>query len=185
MLTRRSFLRTSAITLGLAGAPHWLMRMAAQAKNSRKVLVAIFQRGAADGLNVVVPFFEPRYYQVRPSIAIPQPGKPNGGIDLVDVSGDIRGETTNGGVKVGVTGDKWEGPSLEVRTINGGITLSLPASLSAELEARAVNGGINVDFPLTVSGLIGGRREIRGTIGAGGPRIRATATNGGITINKR
>jgi DUF4097 and DUF4098 domain-containing protein YvlB len=109
----------------------------------------------------------------------------NGGIDLTDVSGDIRGETTNGGVKVGVTGDKWDGPSLEVRTINGGITLSLPASLSAELEARAVNGGINVDFPLTVSGLIGGRREIRGTIGAGGPRIRATATNGGITINRR
>jgi hypothetical protein len=109
----------------------------------------------------------------------------NGGIDLTDVSGDIRGETTNGGVKVGMTGDKWEGPSLEVRTVNGGITLSMPASLSAELEARTVNGGINVDFPLTVSGLVGGRREIRGTIGAGGPRIRATATNGGITINRR
>ena len=82
MLTRRSFLRTSAIGLGLVGAPHWLLRMAAQAKSGRKVLVAIFQRGAADGLNVVVPFFEPRYYQVRPSIAIPQPGRPNGGIDL-------------------------------------------------------------------------------------------------------
>jgi DUF4097 and DUF4098 domain-containing protein YvlB len=109
----------------------------------------------------------------------------NGGLNLMDVSGDIRGETTNGGVSVGVTGDKWEGPSLEVRTVNGGITLSLPASLSAELEARAVNGGINVDFPLTVSGLIGGRREIRGTIGAGGPRIRATSTNGGVTIRKR
>src|SRR5262245_15254891 len=82
MLTRRSFLRTSAIALGLTGAPNWLVRMAAQGKSGRKVLVAIFQRGAADGLNVVVPFFEPRYYQVRPSIAIPQPGKPNGGIDL-------------------------------------------------------------------------------------------------------
>ncbi len=34
--------------------------------SNRKVLVAIFQRGAADGLNIVVPFFEPRYYQVRP-----------------------------------------------------------------------------------------------------------------------
>ena len=86
MLTRRSFLRTSAIALGAAGtAPAWLLRAAAQGgqgKAGRKILVAIFQRGAADGLNVVVPFFEPRYYQLRPSIAIPQPGKPNGGLDL-------------------------------------------------------------------------------------------------------
>jgi uncharacterized protein (DUF1501 family) len=86
MLTRRSFLRTSAIALGAAGtAPAWLLRAAAQGaqgKSGRKILVAIFQRGAADGLNIVVPFFEPRYYQLRPSIAIAQPGKPNGGLDL-------------------------------------------------------------------------------------------------------
>src|SRR6187397_212795 len=86
MLTRRSFLRSSAIVLAGAGtAPQWLLRAAAQGSQSkagRKILVAIFQRGAADGLNVVVPFFEPRYYQLRPSIAIPQPGKPNGGLDL-------------------------------------------------------------------------------------------------------
>jgi uncharacterized protein (DUF1501 family) len=86
MLTRRSFLSTSAITLVAAGAaPAWLLRAAAQGgqgKTGRKILVAIFQRGAADGLNVVVPFFEPRYYQTRPSIAVPQPGRPNGGLDL-------------------------------------------------------------------------------------------------------
>jgi uncharacterized protein (DUF1501 family) len=70
---------------GAGTAPQWLLRAAAQGaqgKAGRKILVAIFQRGAADGLNVVVPFFEPRYYQLRPSIAIPQPGKPNGAIDL-------------------------------------------------------------------------------------------------------
>ena len=86
MLTRRSFLRTSAIALSAAGtAPAWLLRAAAQGaqgKSGRKILVAIFQRGAADGLNIVVPFVEPRYYQLRPNIAIPQPGKPNGGLDL-------------------------------------------------------------------------------------------------------
>ena len=86
MLTRRSFLSTSAITLVGAGAvPPWLLRAAAkgsQSKTGRKILVAIFQRGAADGLNVIVPFFEPRYYTARPSIAIPQPGRPNGGLDL-------------------------------------------------------------------------------------------------------
>jgi uncharacterized protein (DUF1501 family) len=83
MLTRRSFLRTSAIAIvGAGAAPPWLQRAAAQTKNSRKILVAIFQRGAADGLNIVIPFQEPRYYAIRPSIAIPQPGKPNGGLDL-------------------------------------------------------------------------------------------------------
>jgi hypothetical protein len=109
----------------------------------------------------------------------------NGGISLEDVSGDIRGETTNGGVDVRMTADKWDGPYLEVRTVNGGITLALPSNLSAELDARAVNGGISVDFPVTVSGLISSRRELRGTIGSGGPRIRASATNGGITITRR
>ena len=83
MLTRRSFLTSSAIVLaGVGAAPPWLLRAAAQAKSNRKILVAIFQRGAVDGLNVVVPFVEPRYYQLRPSIAIAQPGRPNGGLDL-------------------------------------------------------------------------------------------------------
>jgi DUF4097 and DUF4098 domain-containing protein YvlB len=109
----------------------------------------------------------------------------NGGLALEDVSGDIRGETTNGGVSVRMTSDKWEGPALEVRTVNGGINLALPPNLSAELDARAVNGGINVDFPVTVTGLISGRRELHGTIGSGGPRIRASATNGGISITRR
>jgi uncharacterized protein (DUF1501 family) len=47
------------------------------------VLVAILQRGAADGLNIVAPFSEKRYYQLRPSIAVQTPGQPgNGSIDL-------------------------------------------------------------------------------------------------------
>src|SRR5215472_15139238 len=86
MFTRRYFLRCSAIAVaGLGTAPSWLVRAAAQVAqtgNKRKILVAIFQRGAADGLNVVVPFFEKLYYEMRPTIAVPQPGKENGGIDL-------------------------------------------------------------------------------------------------------
>ena len=49
----------------------------------KKILVAIFQRGAVDGLNMVVPFGEQRYYDLRPSIAIPEPdGTPNSAVDL-------------------------------------------------------------------------------------------------------
>src|SRR5262245_29780877 len=86
MTDRRSFVRTSLMAMGaIAGRatiPSWLVRAAAQSTSKRKILVAIFQRGAADGLNMVVPFFESRYYEVRPSIAVGPPGKPNGAIDL-------------------------------------------------------------------------------------------------------
>src|SRR5262249_25608943 len=87
MLNRRYFLRDSAIVMaGLGAAPKWLARAADGAKAKRKILVAIFQRGAADGLNVVVPFGEKRYYELRPSIGIQRRGSgqgPQGGaIDL-------------------------------------------------------------------------------------------------------
>jgi uncharacterized protein (DUF1501 family) len=83
MLTRRFFLRASAVAMaGVGAAPPWLIRAAAADGNKRKTLVAIFQRGAADGLNVIVPFFEKLYYQLRPTIAVPAPGKSNGAIDL-------------------------------------------------------------------------------------------------------
>jgi len=58
---------------GIGAAPSWLARAAEGAKGKRKVLVAIFQRGAADSLNVVVPFSEKRYYELRPTIGIPAP----------------------------------------------------------------------------------------------------------------
>ena len=45
----------------------------AHSEPRKKILVAIFQRGAVDGLNMVVPFGEQRYYDLRPSIAIPKP----------------------------------------------------------------------------------------------------------------
>jgi uncharacterized protein (DUF1501 family) len=99
MRTRRWFLRTSGLAVGVLGTSRlWLKPAAAQGpttllgagSSSRKVLVAILQRGAADGLNIVAPFSEKRYYQLRPSIAVPVPvqsgtlpGQPgNGSIDL-------------------------------------------------------------------------------------------------------
>ena len=72
MLTRRSFLRTSAIALGAAGAaPTWLLRAAAQGKSGRKILVAIF-RAVRRWLEIVVPVFElgtTRYVEHRHSAA--------------------------------------------------------------------------------------------------------------------
>jgi uncharacterized protein (DUF1501 family) len=74
MLTRRYFLRGSAVVVaGASSTPGWLARAAETPGAKRKVLVVIFQRGAADGLNIVVPFGEKRYYDLRPSIAIAPP----------------------------------------------------------------------------------------------------------------
>ena len=75
-LTRRIFLRNSALAVvGTAAVPIFLRRAAfgaVEASGRTKRLVVIFQRGAADGLNIVVPHGEPQYYAMRPSINIPR-----------------------------------------------------------------------------------------------------------------
>ena len=74
MLTRRIFLRGSAVVLaGMGAFPSWLARAASTEGKKRKILVVIFQRGAADGLNIVVPFSEKRYRDLRPTLAIAPP----------------------------------------------------------------------------------------------------------------
>jgi uncharacterized protein (DUF1501 family) len=76
-ITRRIFLRNSALAVvGTAAVPSFLTRAAFGAVESgslgNKRLVVIFQRGAADGLNIVVPHGEAQYYAMRPSINIPR-----------------------------------------------------------------------------------------------------------------
>ncbi len=85
--TRRVFLKGSAMAVfGLGAVPAWLSRSvyAGEAGPRRKkTLVAVFQRGAVDGLNVVVPFGEKRYYELRPTVGIPAPdGTEQSAIDL-------------------------------------------------------------------------------------------------------
>jgi uncharacterized protein (DUF1501 family) len=87
MFSRRLFLKSSALAMyGTSAAPAWLSRAlyAADAPSPRKkILVAILQRGAMDGLNVVVPHGEKAYYDLRPNLAIPRPdGTPDSAIDL-------------------------------------------------------------------------------------------------------
>ena len=83
MLTRRVFLKNgSAALVSLGFTPAFIARAAEAAQAKQKILVSIFQRGAVDGLNMVVPFGERAYYAGRPSIAIPRPGAAGGAIDL-------------------------------------------------------------------------------------------------------
>jgi hypothetical protein len=107
----------------------------------------------------------------------------NGGITLANVGGDIRGETTNGGVTVDLIGDHWDGQGLDVETRNGGIRMTMPDHYSAALETSTTHGRISIDFPITVQGRIG--RELTTTLGAGGARVRAVTTNGGVSIRRK
>jgi uncharacterized protein (DUF1501 family) len=83
--TRRGFLRGGALALvGTSVVPAFLTRAVYaevdRAAANRKKLVVIFQRGACDGLNVVVPYREKNYYSMRPTIAIQQK-------DVLDLDG--------------------------------------------------------------------------------------------------
>ncbi|HEU4508888.1 MAG TPA: DUF1501 domain-containing protein [Pyrinomonadaceae bacterium] len=90
-MNRRFFLKSGSIALASLGTslstPSFLERVVSGANaegGKRKTLIAIFQRGAVDGLNMVVPFGESSYYDLRPSIAIakPQTGNAETAIDL-------------------------------------------------------------------------------------------------------
>ena len=90
-MDRRYFLKSSGIamaSLGLVGAaPNFLHQFAHAATEpgafgKRKILVTIFQRGAVDGLNMIVPHGESEYYNIRRNIAVPKPGRNEGAIDL-------------------------------------------------------------------------------------------------------
>ncbi|MFN2530264.1 MAG: DUF4097 domain-containing protein [Pyrinomonadaceae bacterium] len=106
----------------------------------------------------------------------------NGGVVLRKVGGNVHGATTNGGLVIELGGDRWDGETLDVRTTNGGIVMSMPENYSAHLETGTVNGGISVDFPVTVQGRI--NKELSINLGSGGATVRAMTTNGGVRIRR-
>ena len=88
-MERRAFVKSGALALVTMGlSPTFLRRTAFGMElfnaPKGKVLICLFQRGAADALNIVVPHGEKAYYAMRPSIAIPQPSRNaiGGAIDL-------------------------------------------------------------------------------------------------------
>jgi len=88
-ISRRAFFRNGSFALLALGLPpEFLTRsLLAETKAAarKKTLICIFQRGAVDGLNMVVPFGEKAYYARRRSIAVPTPG--SGGRGAIDLDG--------------------------------------------------------------------------------------------------
>ncbi len=91
MTSRRVFLKQGAFALVTVGfAPSFLARTAfAAGRGGRpKQLIAIFQRGAVDGLSMIVPYGDADYYRARPTIAI---ARPNAGGTADDAAIDLDG----------------------------------------------------------------------------------------------
>ncbi|MFI5242662.1 MAG: DUF1501 domain-containing protein [Gemmatimonadales bacterium] len=86
-MQRRVFLKSGALALVTMGLSPSFLRRAVYAQalpraGKGKVLICLFQRGAADALNIVVPHGDAQYYALRPNIAIARPGTAGGAIDL-------------------------------------------------------------------------------------------------------
>jgi hypothetical protein len=100
----------------------------------------------------------------------------------VSTKGIARANTVNGSIDATMGAQAWTRP-LEFHTVNGSITLALPAAASAQVEASTGNGHISTDFPLTIRGGFSGR-HITGVIGSGGPELSLETVNGSIELRK-
>ncbi len=108
-------------------------------------------------------------------------GTVNGGIQL-STTGYAEARTVNGSIVATMGRADWTGP-VEFTTVNGGITLNLPATLNTDVRAETLNGDIDSDFPMMVSGKFGPRR-VRATIGSGGRTLELKTVNGSIRLRK-
>jgi hypothetical protein len=123
----------------------------------------------------------------------------NGEISGESLQADVEAHTVNGSVKLATTGSAvantvngsvnvtmgradWPNDA-NFKTVNGGITLTLPTVLDAELRADTLNGSIVSDFPITVTGELSPRR-LYGRIGNGGHDLRLSTVNGSIRLIK-
>ncbi len=106
----------------------------------------------------------------------------NGGIRIA-TRGYATAATVNGSITAAIGRADWDG-TIEFATVNGGITLDLPATLGAEFSAKTVNGDITTDFPVQVQGRFS-PRQLQGAIGDGGTgRLEVRTVNGSIRLRK-
>jgi DUF4097 and DUF4098 domain-containing protein YvlB len=122
----------------------------------------------------------------------------NCSLNVSQVSGDIKASLVNGKTTVRDLAGRAEISSvngtinayyksldnvrgIELKSVNGSVSLGLPASPNADVSVSTVNGGITTDFPLQVQGKFMGR-HIDGKLGNGGTRIEISNVNGSVHI---
>ena len=107
----------------------------------------------------------------------------NGGVDVTTTTGPVTAETVNGNVDArmaSLQGDE----DMMFKTVNGSVSIYVPARFDGTFRFDTVHGGIDSDFPMTLSGRWG-PRHAAGTIGNGGRDIRASSVNGSISLRKQ
>ena len=123
----------------------------------------------------------------------------NGAVDVEGLRSDVEARTVNGSVSIRTSGLAQASTvngsitatlgvasltrDLEFSTVNGGIDVSLPAGVAADLDARTTNGGIHSDFGVLTHGSQD-RHRLRGTIGGGGPDLDLSTVNGRISLRE-
>lgn len=125
----------------------------------------------------------------------------DGRLELADLDGSIRAKTGDGSVRVSGRFDQVELSSgdghvelearrgsqvredWEVRTSDGGVRLSLPADLAANLNLHTGDGHITTDLPITVQGSYD-KSNLHGTINGGGKELKVHTGDGSITLDK-
>jgi putative adhesin len=98
----------------------------------------------------------------------------------IETSGSAVANTVNGSVNVSMGRADWPNGAT-FKTVNGGITLTLPGVFDADLRAETLNGSITSDFPITMTGEMS-RRRLNGRIGNGGRELNLTTVNGSIKL---
>ena len=107
----------------------------------------------------------------------------NGGVSLKRLGGEVKGETVNGGLSVELTGTNWDGAGLNVKTTNGGLSVSIPDNYSAHLETGTINGGFVVSP--SIAEVTRETKQLALNLGSGGANLRIYTTNGGVSIKRR
>lgn len=123
----------------------------------------------------------------------------NGNVEVKSVDGVVKATTVNGNCTI-ATRSSGEATTvngsvdarigrlaaddrLEFSSVNGSVTVSLPANVSAGVDATTLNGSIQTDFPLQASHGFG-PRSLRGTLGRGGARVKLSSVNGSIRLQR-
>lgn len=107
----------------------------------------------------------------------------NGQVSAVSSGGPVHASSVNGSIRASMA-EVPTGEDLEYSTVNGSVTLELPADFAAQVEMRTVNGSLRSDFPLQLQGRVNPRR-IEATIGDGGNRrLKISTVNGSVELRK-
>lgn len=104
----------------------------------------------------------------------------HGPVGLRDVGGDVRARVAHGPLDIHLSGTSWDGTGLDALAQHGPLTLRLPRAYAADLEIGAEHGPMDSEFPLTLSRF--DRSFMQTKLGAGGPRLRAIASHGPLSL---